>query len=287
MWFSRRWCSPGQSVGGEVYGVHARPVCYQADGDASCRHSHHPGQPAAESCRVSGDRCHGWVWARGGWGDGGGGGGGGGEREGDAREQQPDAPASRKQQQWKIPQQNNRSWRLFVYLVYFAVRQCPLLALLVRGPQMVWECVCVCVCLCGMNLKYAVWLRWHIHISVHCVLCQCYAQAHAHAHPCPEVTLCGWQDIKIQLLPLLHAHPQTIWGQWTEGAKSGYCLQLKVADLSSVCWNTGSQSDQTRGGGLGEGRSGGTKEQLPDTLAPRKQQRWKFNSNSSKTIDCV
>ena len=74
-----------------------------------------------------------------------GGRGGGGEREGDAREQQPDAPASRKQQQWKIPQQNNRSWRLFVYLVYFAVRQCPLLALLVRGPQMVWECVCVCV----------------------------------------------------------------------------------------------------------------------------------------------
>ena len=27
----------------------------------------------------------------------------------------------------------------------FALRQCPLLALSVRGPQVVWKCVCVCV----------------------------------------------------------------------------------------------------------------------------------------------
>ena len=30
----------------------------------------------------------------------------------------------------------------------WSLRQCPLLALLVHGPQMVWECVCVCVCVC-------------------------------------------------------------------------------------------------------------------------------------------
>ena len=37
-------------------------------------------------------------------------------------------------------------------------------------------------------------------ISVHSVLCQCFSQAHA------------------------HMHPLTIWGQLTDGAKSGYCL---------------------------------------------------------------
>ena len=58
-----------------------------------------------------------------------------------------------------------------------------------------WDSVCVCVS--GMNLKYA--LRWHIHISVHSVLCQCCTQAHP------------------------HIHPQTISGQWTNRAKSGYC----------------------------------------------------------------
>ena len=92
--------------------------------------------------------------------------------------------------------------------------QCPLLAPSVRGPQMVCVCVRLCVCVCvwlcvyececvcvyGMNLKYA--LRWHIHISVHSMLCQCYTQAHT------------------------HTHPQTIWGQRTDGAKSGHCLKI-------------------------------------------------------------
>ena len=83
-------------------------------------------------------------------------------------------------------------------------RQCPLLAPLVCGLQMVWECVhmcayvCVCVCVCvdGMNLKYA--LRSHI---VHSVLCQ------------------------YTVLDTSTMHLQTIWGQRTNGAKSGYCHQ--------------------------------------------------------------
>ena len=33
-------------------------------------------------------------------------------------------------------------------IVWVCVCVCPLLALLVRGPQIVWECVCVCVCVC-------------------------------------------------------------------------------------------------------------------------------------------
>ena len=57
---------------------------------------------------------------------------------------------------------------------YPTLWQCPLLALLVRSPQMVWVCVCVCV----QNNLYA--LCWHIHISVHFMLCQCYTQAHTH-----------------------------------------------------------------------------------------------------------
>ena len=60
-------------------------------------------------------------------------------------------------------------------------------------------CACVCVCVDGMNLTYA--LHWLIHISVHSVLCQCYTQAHA------------------------HTHPQTIWGQRTDVAKSDTWLQ--------------------------------------------------------------
>ena len=66
--------------------------------------------------------------------------------------------------------------------------------------------VCVCVCVCvrvhihmrahGMNFKCAQ--HWHSQIS-YLILCQCYTQAHA----------C--------------TYPQTIWGQRTNRAKSGYC----------------------------------------------------------------
>ena len=79
-----------------------------------------------------------------------------------------------------------------------------------------YECVCVCVCfnvcvcfsvcVCRMNMKYAV--HWHIHVSVHSVLCQCYTQEHA------------------------HPHPQTIWGQRTDRAKSGYCQLGSWVDRS-------------------------------------------------------
>ena len=82
-------------------------------------------------------------------------------------------------------------------LIYLCIHiwQCPLLAPSVRGPQMVWECVCVCVC---------VWTEWtwHMHyagISTH-QFTPHYATQATHAH----------------------AHPQTIWGQQTNRAKSGY-----------------------------------------------------------------
>ena len=67
------------------------------------------------------------------------------------------------------------------------------------------------VCVDRMNLKYA--LCWHIHISVHFMLCQCYTQAH------------------------VHMHPQTIWAQWTDGAKSGYCWTLPLQGLQLYVFN--------------------------------------------------
>ena len=66
--------------------------------------------------------------------------------------------------------------------IVLKIRQCPLLAPSVRGPQMVWECVCVCVCVCARAraMKYA--LRWHITISVHSLLCQCQKHTHTRIH---------------------------------------------------------------------------------------------------------
>ena len=58
---------------------------------------------------------------------------------------------------------------------------------------------CMCVCVDGMKLKYA--LRWHINVSVHSILCQCHK----------------------------HMYSQTIWGQQTDGAKSGYCPSTLLA----------------------------------------------------------
>ena len=75
-----------------------------------------------------------------------------------------------------------------------------------------WVCLCVCAYTCvhmrGINLKCAQ--RWHIHILIYFILCQCYTQAHA----------C--------------THPQTIWGQRTDRAKSGYChifMQCRCCQL--------------------------------------------------------
>ena len=71
------------------------------------------------------------------------------------------------------------------------------------SPISLWSrngmCVCVCVCVCVMNLKYA--LNWHINI----------------------IFISSFRTVPV---PQAHAHmhPQTIWGQWTDGAKSGYCL---------------------------------------------------------------
>ena len=86
--------------------------------------------------------------------------------------------------------------------------QCPLLFPSVHSPQMVWECVCVCmrVCVYTMNLKYAI--HWHIHISVLFTLCQHYTQA--------------------------QTHPQTIWGQQTNRAKSGYCPTQTLEELCAL-----------------------------------------------------
>ena len=88
-------------------------------------------------------------------------------------------------------------------------RQCPFLAPSVHGPQMVRECVCVSVCAC-MCVR-ACMCVWHIQISAHSVLCQCYTQAHA------------------------HMHPQTIWGQQTNGTKSGYCQTNALWYTVNIC----------------------------------------------------
>ena len=82
----------------------------------------------------------------------------------------------------------------------WAWRQCPLLAPSVHGPQMVWECVCVCVCV-------YVWTEWtwstqYIGISTYQFIPYYASAIHA------------------------HTHPQTIWGQRTDGAKSGYCQTM-------------------------------------------------------------
>ena len=101
--------------------------------------------------------------------------------------------------------------------------QCPILALSVCGPQMVWEWVCVCVCVC-----------------IHCVC------VFVCVYVC--VCVCGWNELEVcttltyphiyyyinyQFIPYYnyasmvhklsstHRHPQTIWGQRTDGAKRG------------------------------------------------------------------
>ena len=75
-----------------------------------------------------------------------------------------------------------------------------------QSPNGIRMCVCVCVrthtcaCVDGMNLKCA--LRWHTHRPFHSMRSQCiHTSTHKH---------------------LLN----TNWGQWTDGAKSGYCPKL-------------------------------------------------------------
>ena len=70
-------------------------------------------------------------------------------------------------------------------------------------------CVCVCVCVDGMNLKYV--LRWHIHMYIS-----------------------SFRTMPVQTHA--HTHLQIIWGQRTDGAKSGYCriYTLHLSDKSGV-----------------------------------------------------
>ena len=71
---------------------------------------------------------------------------------------------------------------------------------LVHCPQMIWECVSVC----GRNELEACATLAYPHVSVHFV----------------------------------HMHPQTIWGQWTDGAKSGYCRIFNMLMRVRGCSNT-------------------------------------------------
>ena len=108
-------------------------------------------------------------------------------------------------------------------------RQCPLLALSVCGTQMVWECACVCVCMC---VCVCVCVCACVHACMHACVCMCM---------CMRACVCGQNELEVcttlacpcisvhsvlcQCYTQVHAHtyPQTIWRQWTDGAKSGHC----------------------------------------------------------------
>ena len=92
------------------------------------------------------------------------------------------------------------------------LQQCPLLAPSVCSPEMVWECVC------------SEW-TWSMHyVGI------------------PPYHFIPYYASAIHK----HTHPQTIWGQWTDGAKSGYCCGYCVVIPSTplgnigptVCWLT-------------------------------------------------
>ena len=86
-------------------------------------------------------------------------------------------------------------------------RQCPLL-----GPWIVWNCVYVCAC---------VWMEWnwsthYVGISTYQFILYYTSATYTQAHA--------------------HMHPQTIWRQQTDGAKSGYCrCQQKVTSYWKKC----------------------------------------------------
>ena len=149
--------------------------------------------------------------------------------------------------------------------------QCPLLALSVHGLQMVWECVCVFKFFGGM---VCVWMEWTwsiryvgISTSVHSVPCHYYTQVGWCACGWNELEVCGMlayphqfipyhattihkpfipyhattiHKSSFRTMPLLyasqhtHTHPQTIWGQRTNGAKSGYC-HLRMSAWKMFC----------------------------------------------------
>ena len=81
---------------------------------------------------------------------------------------------------------------------HYKTWQCPLLAPSVHGPQMVWECVCVCMRACVRNELEVCTTLAYPHIS------------------------------SFRTMPSTGTHPQTIWGQQTDGAKRGYCPKLNI-----------------------------------------------------------
>ena len=71
----------------------------------------------------------------------------------------------------------------------------------------------------GVRMYMCVWNKLEvcatlafIRIWVHSLLCPCIHKTHT------------------------HMHPQTIWGQWTDGAKSGYCLAWWCGSWSRCWW---------------------------------------------------
>ena len=110
-------------------------------------------------------------------------------------------------------------------LIGVLFQQCPLLALSVGGPQMVW--VFVCVCVDRMNLKYALHSYIYIYISTYQFI-PYYASVYTHLHT------------NTHLHTHLHAHTHILkpfWGQWTDGAKSEYIafISFDVDILQKIC----------------------------------------------------
>ena len=78
--------------------------------------------------------------------------------------------------------------------------QCPLLAPSVGYPQMVWGCVCACACGTGIVRNELICG------STNVVHPSGTFRPHTHTHT--------------------HTHSHNIWGQRTDGAKSGYCRKF-------------------------------------------------------------
>ena len=125
------------------------------------------------------------------------------------------------------------------------MRQCPLLASSVRGPQMVWECQWEweCVCVDGMNLKYA--LRWHIHIIISSFRTMPVLYTHTRIlKPFEDSELAG---LKVDIAEYAHLDPGT-WWDWAAASRSHpTCPRLAIqhradGEIMAGSWSTSNHS---------------------------------------------
>ena len=98
-------------------------------------------------------------------------------------------------------------------------------------------CVCVCVCACacmhvcmcvgGCVTHVCVWVRACVRscVCVRACVCGQNEPAACTTLACPHIS-----SFRTMPVPEAHTHPQTIWGQRTDRAKSGHCRMHNAED---------------------------------------------------------